>query len=358
MREPCLLPSRRVMPRPTFAIVALSVGFLPVAAPAAALQKPQAAPPKPAAVVDLEFGWQPGMVADVESVLRNVRGPDRETVLESTYVLEVQASGDGLRILMRDGEMTGFSMLPAVPPEMPNPLEEMFRAFSTLPMEYKVSRDGEFLGVPNPAELQRSSLRVMEQLMDDLEALVGGSDDEESQRIMGPIRQMLGGMTSEAAITSGLAEQWNSMVWLWAWESFELGRRYAYQTQEPSPLLPSVVIPYEVEMGALERAPCFESAPPDSCVRLRFVSVPEPSAAIEAVRRGMGDFFATLGEEVGPMEIETYQQVNVIEILAEPGTLRPHWMSTLKELDLSMTIGEESRDERRVDETETRFVYR
>ncbi|HSG48569.1 MAG TPA: hypothetical protein VLA43_12190, partial [Longimicrobiales bacterium] len=168
------------------------------------------------------------------------------------------------------------------------------------------------------------------------------------------LRQMMATASSEETLTQGFAEQWGGMVGFWAGAELDLGYTYVMETEEPSPLIPGLVVPMEIEFGAYERTPCHDEAAPDSCVLLEFVSVPDAEVAGPAVE---GWLRQIMGPSVDFTLLSMVQE-NVIQVVVEPGTLIPHAYYTSRVVEMEMEISGAIQGERREDETEVFFRYR
>lgn len=305
----------------------------------------------------LQFDWPVGLTADVEAVTRREQGDQPPTEILQRYVMEVLPGVEEGELLVRhrNGEMTDFLVDGEAVSLEDNPMVGLLRALSRAEVDYRVSEEGEFLGVADFEETRRELDTFIQSMLGALDSMAAASGNPAgSGEALAGIRGMMENMASEEALMTAYADSWSSMVWFWAWEEFDLGYSYLLDSETPSPLVPGLVIPMEVEAGVYERAPCHDGAPEDSCVVLEFLSTPDAEAALPALR----DFLQSLMGPDEAVEVASMVQENFIQVISEPGTLIPHRMITSQVTEMELSADGESEVVRQVQEVEVTFRYR
>lgn len=316
--------------------IALSVLAL-VAAPLAAQEES-------ADTVQLRFGWQPGMRAEVE--MEQVRIRDTETGrdsvrMASTYRLQVAEHPEGLAVTYADMRWT------EVPgdagPEIRRLFDAMAASSSGGRARNVVTRGGEFVRVEGAEETAREVMAALEPLFAEV--------DEAG---LANLRQMLAGMVSPEALSASAADEWNALVGAWVDADLEVGAVYALESSFQAPVFPGVEIPVSLQFQVEGWTQCAETDGggdgEEPCVALVMISQPDAEVVAGAIRRFLeqaglpveeaDDLFAQLA-------VETF-----VSLVAEPATLRPHRL----EIQRVVTGGE---GEDAPMQTDTRvFTYR
>jgi len=314
----------------------------PVQAPALQTDSTLAQP----TVVVPEFGWRPGVAARVQQAQRIVRkseGGGTDISMRSSYAMVVEAHDQGLLVRNYDGQLLDMTSDPPSPAD--DELEAMYRALSGVKAAYVVSEDGELLeleGVDEAAAAFRS-------------ALVSALDSVAETEEMAPLMEMFEGMLSPAAMFSLAEEQWNGMIWNWAWEEFEEGAVYEATSEEPSPLVPDVAFPMEYEFGFLEFVPCRPQEQEPRCVSLEMYAYPDSEAAKEI----MAAFFQRMGAAMqgATLLVDEFVQVNHIAVVLDPVNMLPYAYHASKSIEGVISENGKANPFSRLDQTELTFEY-
>jgi hypothetical protein len=303
---------------------------------------PLAAQEEATDTVQLRFGWQPGMRAEVEMEQLRIRTTDGRvdsTRIASTYRLEVDEHPEGLALTYSDMRYTGLPK--SADPQLRRLLEALAGSSSGGRGRSIVSREGDFVRVEGAEELAREVMAALEPLFAEMDG--AGLEN---------VRQMLAGMVSPEALDASAADEWNALVGAWIDADLEVGGVYGLESSFQSPAFPGVEIPVTLEFQVEGWTPCVDGAAEgaEPCVALVMISLPDPRAVGEAV----GGFLAQAGVPREEMEglfaqlaVETF-----ITLVAEPATLRPHRL----EIQRVVSAGDEADAPA---QTDTRvFTYR
>ncbi len=300
----------------------------------------------PVASVPIVFDWPVGLQAAVDVTQRMVRlgtGADSDVTVLSRYVMDVEPHERGLAVRNRDGGLLEIQSDPPLADE--DPLRLLYGAIAGVDMAYIVSGEGELLDVEGSEAAASAFRSVFGSIMDSVEVA------PELQALAQAFQQM---MTPEAMMASA-ADQWGGLVTAWAFDEFEEDMYYEFQADEPSPLMPDVMISMQYEMGFLQWVPCEESSPEPSCVSLELYSYPDPEDISGFMRTWVERMKAALGD--GSIEFEAFEQVNHIRIVAEPSTLIPYHYATSKSIEGVVLENGAPSSFSRLDETVLSFRY-
>lgn len=302
---------------------------------------------EPDAPILLEFGWQPGMTATVEVAQRTLRrgqgASDTDMTLRSTYRMEVAEHDEGLLVRNFGGSLREMVSDPPMQPG--NPLRLMFEAMQGIESAYVVSADGELLEVRGGDEAAAAFRASLSPLFDS----IGGQEE------LAPMVATFEGLVSPDAMTASATEQWMGMVWVWAWEELEEGAVYAFEGEEPSPLVPDVVIPMDYEMGFLEYVPCTEESTASECVQVELYSYPDPEAVKELMARWVERMGALM--QGASLVFDEFDQENRIQVVLNPTDLVPYAYRTSKLVRGVIREDGEASEFARLDESELLFRY-
>jgi len=268
--------------------------------------------------VHLRFDWPVGMTAIVEQEwMRISETPVKRdsTSFGSSYRLRVRAHGRG-RLVTADSFRV--AAIAGIPPAAlrSSEAERVLSLLGTMQPSFVVSADGEFLEL---AELDKMK-RAMDSLVTSMMPEVGNTPPQ--------FRQFMERLTSSEALTSQAAEQWNSIVGTWVGADWVVGEAYGASSEEELPLLPGLRVPMEFEFSAAERLPCTERGRDSACVLLRMYSAPDSvafRAVVSELVKQMGVNAGDIAEALAGMRMES-----TIELLVEPGSLRPHRVTQTK----------------------------
>ncbi len=266
----------------------------------------------------LRFGWPVGMTAIVEQEWTRVQdaGARRDSVtVRSSYRMRVLQHARGRLIVADSFRLEGMSGLPRGAASTPE-ADRLMSMLGNLQPSYVVSADGEFLEL---AEVQKMKAVVDTMLRSVMPDLSGMAPE---------FRQLMERATSPEILTASAAEQWNAMAGTWVGADWEVGEWYGGDVEEELPLVPGMKLPMSFELGAKERLPCTERGTKDDCVRLEFYSAPDTGA----LRVFMAEFMKKLAPELRDVAgvVQNMRVQNELEVVAEPGTLRPYYVSRTK----------------------------
>lgn len=296
--------------------------------------------------VFIEFAWMPGTEARVSTTQRTVRtgqGTDTDMTVTGRHRMVVSEHADGLLVSQVDPEIVSVESDP--PLEDGNPMLAMYQTLGGIELAYIVSEDGELLDLLGADQAAQAFRTLMAPVLDSANAI------PEAQGMV----QLLEGVLSEEALFNAAAEHWGAMVWTWAWEEFEEGAAYEFETDEPSPLLPDISVPMRHELGYLDWVPCGRSGENPACVRLTLRSRP----ATDNLEELMTELFSRMGAAFGDATIgfDEFEQENLVEVVIEPSTLLPHYMLKSKTIRGVIRAEGEPQAFSRLDSTEYVFEY-
>jgi hypothetical protein len=264
-----------------------------------------------AELVLIRFDWPEGLTAEVEATRSRFRRAPRDSSsfdVGFSHRLKVAPHQDGFLIETADfrisnqrggSVISGFDPLPAFQAQL-----------GSVSPDYIVSRDGQFLRLVELDALVKRTRSLFEPMLDSIRVF-----REEAAAF-------LESMLSEAFLQSRAAEEWNALVGTWVGAEFELGEQYGYETEEASPLIPNTTIPFYHEFTLIDYSPCFEGAPPRSCVILKMLSYPdarEVRSLLDLILQRMAG-----KESAGQVLFEELEIENTVRLLTEPETLIPH----------------------------------
>ncbi len=297
-------------------------------------------------VVLLEFGWAPGLEASVsmeQRILREGQSTDTDIRISTRYNMTVAEHPSGLVVSSTDGVL--ISMDSNVPLAPDNPLRLMYDGLSGIDQGYVLSPHGELLDVEGKEQAAAAFRAALAPVLD------SASMVPEMQGLVQSFETML---TPDAMVASA-AEFWNALVWTWAWEEYEVGIVYEVETEEPSPLMPNLMIPMRYELGFLEVVACPDAEESNGCVRLELRSYPDPAV----IQEFMTTFMDQLGaaDQGVELEIEEYEQENRIVLVTQPESLIPYSMEITKSIRGVMSENGETAEFNRLDSTALTFEY-
>ncbi|HEX6910460.1 MAG TPA: hypothetical protein VF142_08695 [Longimicrobium sp.] len=275
---------------------------------------PLAAQDEAADTVQLRFGWQPGMRAEVEMAQVRIRDTEarRDSVrMASSYRMQVAGHPEGLAVTYAHVRWTD------VPDDAGPEIRRLFDAMAASGSGGRarniVTRGGEFVRVEGAEETAREVTAALEPLFAEV--------DEAG---LANLRQMLSGMISPEALSAAAADEWNALVGAWVDADLEVGAVYALESSFQAPVFPGVEIPVSLQFQVEGWTPCTETDGDgeEPCVALVMISQPDAEVVAGAVR-GILEQAGLPVEEAGdlfaPLAVETF-----VSLVAEPATLRPH----------------------------------
>lgn len=262
--------------------------------------------------VSLRFDWPVGLTAHVEQEWFREKsiGTGVDSVLvASKHRMQVLAHPNG-RLIRTDSMV--IPQLEAARNDSNAFIQRMFSQLGVLTPSYVVNTQGEFVELADVARMKAAVDSLFAPVLEQL-----GSLPPQAKALFESI-------LSEQTLTASAAQEWNAMVGTWVGADWEVGAVYEYDADEPSPVLPGLVLPMHYQFSAVERVPCTEDAEALECAELRMTSTPDPAAMREAVKKILGQMGATQdGGEVlsalESMEVETE-----LTVVTNPATLLPY----------------------------------
>lgn len=281
--------------------------------------------------VDLRFGWQPGLAAEVETVhVRTAPGPGGQDLarVRVTSRLAVEAVPGGVAVRVRDLRHQG--------PAAPTPTGIELLAGELAAPDRIIGPAGNLVGV-EARETARAEVG---------EALVALS---RVGPVPGAFRDRILDRLEPASLRADAATEWDRLVGFWAGASLQPGRTYVARDLVPVDLLADLPVETEVRMRLVDFVPCAAGEAGARCVALELVL-----ASDEAAAAGMGPFLARLfGETDRPPRL-AYEERSLL--VAEPEGLLPHRLSTVRRVTVAFGEGGADRYERSDERTVT-FRY-
>lgn len=317
------------MTRPGIALLLIALAL-----PAAALRaqargrgatKP-AAPVKPDSV-KLRFGWTAGTTAIVESGmtrLRETNGKRDSSMLAVRYRLLVQPHVDGMVVRSDSFSAPG---LPAPAGDTAAMVQRIIEQLGAGSASFVVGADGEFKRLEDAAATKAKFDSAVAPFMREMK-------DAPPQ-----LRGLMAQMTSPEVLTANASREWNVLVGTWSGADWVIGEVYEAQVEEPIPVMPGVTMPMLYQFSAAGRVACDGAERgPRGCVELRMVVVPDSA--------GMRTFFKELTSRLAPQMAEQMTQLiggmrteTEVVVVAEPATLRPHFMSQVQRVEVRAKEG-------------------
>ena len=301
----------------------------------------------PDETLTLRFGWSPGLAGTVDleqRIVRRGQGPsDTDIQIRTSYGLDVSEHPDGLLVSYTDGRLVSMDSENELAPD--NPLETLYGALAGVQSGYVVSPEGELLEMLGAEEAAAAFQQVLGPWADSARAI-----PEMSQWL-----QAFEGMLTPDAMVNAAADHWGSLVWSWAGEELGVDLVYEFETEEPSPLLPDVLIPMRYEFGFLERVPCTDEATEVACVRVEIRSYPDPDTATRLLQDFLERMAASMGG--GTVAVHEFEQENLVTVVTRPESLIPYSLVTSKSISGSMTIDGEINQISRLDHSTWSFRY-
>jgi hypothetical protein len=260
--------------------------------------------------VQLRFAWPDTLVAQVQSQKSKFKQVDDQPRTgdnaTSQYVLRVQRQGDAYVVSAGDVRMD-TQRLAAMTPEQRAVLEIAAKAIPS----YRVSAEGEFVGIDNLKGFQATMRSVMETRF-------------ANSPVRDKLKPALDMVTSEAFLINLASSDWNWMVGSWAGfeNMLDIGDDYAVTTQQPVALV-NTQLTQHLRFKVARKLPCEREGVTRECIELQASLKPD-----EAQLRTLVTAFASrlspenaakVSRELGALNQET-----TLELVTEPATLIPH----------------------------------
>lgn len=299
--------------------------------------------------VSLRFNWPVGMTAIVEQEFTRVNQTSTRNdsiTVTSSYRLRVLKHPRGRLVVADSFRMGTVAGVPVEGAAAGNSdAQQMLSLVGNLQPSFVVSPEGEFLEVAQIDNLKSSLDSMIRMLTKDVS---GGAPPE--------LRAFLDRATSPEMLNAGAAEQWNAVAGTWVGADWELGESYVTSIEEPIPMFPGFNMPMEYEFSASERIPCTKKSGGKTCVRLEMYSAPDTAQ----LRKVVGEVMKQLAPELkdAASVLQNMRMLSEIELIAEPGTLRPHSITRIKRVIVNTAEkGKAPEVNRRVDVRTARYRY-
>jgi hypothetical protein len=238
------------VPRPLLALLLLAVALAPGRG---AADDDGPAPPRPADVVTLRFGWTAPYRAKVSfRRTRHAAGQPAGTFTARYETTVDTAEGGGLRVGTHGTTWRGA--LP-VPPAL---ADDALQASEQVVQ--RIGVEGKFQGLDGVEALRPVLARVLD------EAKV---PEEQAGRALA---LALAGTRAEAE------ELWNLAVGFWIGADLKIGKAYAMQSEGALPFVPGVRTSQSVEFAVRRRVPCAAGHREAECVEAVLRATPDPAA--------------------------------------------------------------------------------
>jgi len=317
-----------------FLVLALSFG-----SEAGAETPPPTTPPAPATITP-KFSWAPGLKANVSFTTSRTRVVDKRTTTatEGRYTLTVLAEGPNLRMHLSDPKL-GKKGAPA-PDSMTQ--ARIIEQLAAMAPDFVVARSGEFVKIHDLSGFQgRIKTFFTEHVPKDTDSTVA--------------KNVLDMVSSEAFLTSKIADEWNAIVGSWlGGVEMQLGQEYETTAREPIPMMPGEQVVMRHTFSASRLVDCGRGGGKRDCVELVFTSRTDPEDTKQVLEAALSRLGAKAleGMVFKSIEIETK-----ILVVTEPNALLPHRYKLTKTVRGVAAIGQEERTLEQIDERETTYEW-
>ncbi len=260
--------------------------------------------------VRLRFAWPDTLVAQVQSQNSRFKQvedqPRTGNSAMSQYVLRAQRQG-AVHVVSVSNMLMDTQRLAALTPQQRAFLEIAAKASPS----YRVSAEGEFIGIDDLKGFQATMRSMMETLF----------ADSSAREKFKPALDM---MTSEAVLTNVASEDWSWMVGNWAGDdnALDIGADYAVTTLQQVALLNKQLTGH-LRFKVARKLPCEREGVTRECVELQASHKPDEAQLRELVMAFVSRLSpkdaAKVSSELGALNQET-----TLELVTETATLIPH----------------------------------
>lgn len=289
--------------------------------------------------VQLRFAWPDTLVAQVQSKKSKFKQvedqPRTGNSAMSQYVLRAQRQGAVHVVSVSDVRMD-TQLLTALTPEQRAFLEIAAKASPS----YRVSADGEFIGIDDLKGFQATMRSMMETLFAD-------------SLVRDKLKPALDMMTSEAVLTNVASSDWNWMVGSWAGgeNTLDINDEYVLTTQQQVALV-NTQLTQHLRFKVARKLPCEREGVTRECVELQASLKPDEAQLRELVTafvsRLSPENSAKVARELGALNQET-----TLELVTETATLIPHQYKLRK----TSTASGDGKTLRQFEESVQTFLY-
>ena len=106
-----------------------------------------------------------------------------------------------------------------------------------------------------------------------------------------------------------------------------------YDSEEPSPVVPDLMVPMRTTFGAVRREPCEAGRAVDSCVQMQVRSVVAPGGMQVVMKRLLDGM-----KELQGLTYERFDVTTEVLTTLEPATMRPYRATQTKTAEFTMAI--------------------
>jgi hypothetical protein len=206
-----------------------------------------------------------------------------------------------------------------------------------------VAGNGEFVRVGDLAPI-RSAIR---QILDPLKKQAPAGS------VPPAVLTMLDNLSSDAVLTRVAAAEWEMLVGTLVGFEGAVGEMFSFDSEEPSPVMPDLMVPMRTTVGAVRLTPCEEGRAADSCVDMQVKSVVAPGGMDVVVKRLLDGVKGLEG-----LTYERFDVVNTVVTTLEPSTMRPFRVTQTKTAEFTMAMPGKGRADASVtDRRSLRIAY-
>lgn len=315
----------------------LSFVVLQAVLPPAKKEPVSVAPPAPSERAVLQFDWPAGLDAKVdtersrEQQMGDKAKPPRS--LKATYRMRVRPHDAGL--IVRSEEFSGLTVNDIFANGVG--LED---AIASLVPSTVVTRDGDFVRAEDTAAVKALLTKMFDAFLAD------------KKELPPQFKQILERATSDEFFDGTAAGEWSSLVG--SWLEFPLSGELVEETvEEPSPVLPDLMVLLKVSRRMVERSECTRGGVHYACGVFEMRSEVDPAS--------MRDAFARLTEGVKDVPRITYEDVDMVTIARvrlETATMLPHALTITRTVKMTMSApGYPATVVRQVERRNSTFSY-
>jgi hypothetical protein len=205
-----------------------------------------------------------------------------------------------------------------------------------------VSNRGDFVRVTNIDRIRG----FIQQMLDDLKAKTGGA------AIPPNVQTMLNDLASEKVLSNLAMQDWDAFAGAWAGYTGRIGELKEMDSQEPSPVVPDMLIPMRTSFGAVRQTPCGPGHAPDSCVVMQLRSVIAPGAMQTVIRRLMDG-----AKDMEGIAFDRFDVTTEINAIVEPATGKPYKITQTRRADMTMRMGPQTASVTQTEQRTSRITY-
>lgn len=271
-----------------------------------------AAPLSAADTVTLNYGWVPGLYAEVDGYQTQQKSLDGQSQgnsrVDMSYVMTTQTHEVGIQVDYSeiktsvhsdDSRMQGF-------------MKGFMESVSGAMPSYLIGPDGEMSGVTNVPELRQEIINNLSELMKD-------APEAQKQQIFASVGQLF----SEENLMRQLEEEWNLYVGQWLGAELEDDGVYELEFDTPIPALGNQMVKSVAQYEFAGRVNCDNSDESQSCVRLFYRSETDSVSVTELLRK-----LVPQGQPIPDIDISVTLDM---EIIADPDTLLPYYTKRVEQ---------------------------